>query len=187
VTATIQIVSFAPDSPLSGHVYEAKDIETESKFLVKVLSKISSDGTPLPQQQRDLQLEEIRLRQLASGHPNILSLLQVIEKLEEICLVFEYYPGGSLFEAMPALRTARYDAGIGVFLQILSAVKHCHNMGIYLRDLNPRHMFLDGNLNQVKLTEFRLATSSEESGDIGVGFGVGMLPYMAPGNKPSPL
>ena len=181
MTATIQIVSFAPDSPLSGHVYEAKDIETESKFLVKVLSKISSDGTSLPQQQRDLQLEEIRLRQLASGHPNILSLSQVIEELEEICLVFEYYPGGSLFEAIPELRTTRYDHDIVVFLQIISAVEHCHKMGIYLRDLDPLHMVFGGHHSKVKLTEFGLATQSEESA--GIEIGIGMVPYMAPGNK----
>ena len=180
MTATIQIVSFAPDSPLSGHVYEAKDVETESKFLVKVLSKISSDGTPLDPHQRNRQSQEIRLHQLASGHPHILSLSQVIEELEEICMVFEYYPGGSLFEAIPELRAIMYDDGIGVFLQILSAVEHCHKMGIYLRDLDPLHMVFAGH-HSIKLTEFGLATQSEESA--GIEIGIGMVPYMAPGNK----
>jgi serine/threonine protein kinase len=161
-----------------GVVYTAIDIHTQVMYAVKALNK-TGDPRQLKYQQR-----EIRLHHMASQHPNVVSLVSIMDAPDCTYVVLDYCPEGDLFSSIT-------DKGFFVgndalvkrtFLQILDAVQFCHSLGIYHRDLKPENILVTDQGMTVKLADFGLATTDYLSPD----FGCGSTFYMSPGS-PSPF
>lgn len=157
-----------------GTVYEACQIGTGVRYAVKVLNKLGLD----PRQQ-EFQNREIVLHYAASQHPNVASLVKIMDSPECTYVVIEYCPEGDLFSKIT--EEGHY---IGndfkakhMFLQILSAVQHCHSKGIYHRDLKPENVLVMDDGWTAKLADFGLATRERVTSD----FGCGSTFYMSPG------
>ena len=158
-----------------GVVYKA--LARDGKYYaVKCLNK-----TGLDSRQKGFQRREIALHTLASSHPNIVSLHNVIETSTCIYVVLSYCADGDLFSQIT--EKSRYlgnDALIkDVFLQIVDAVDYCHKLVIYHRDLKPENILCDALGARVVLADFGLATAEKTSGD----FGCGSTFYMSPGQS----
>ncbi|EKG20151.1 hypothetical protein MPH_02508 [Macrophomina phaseolina MS6] len=156
-----------------GTVYKAVDIHSGVQYAVKALNKLN-----LEPRQRKFQQREIQLHHLASSHPNVVSLVKIMDSPECTYVVLEYCPDGDLFSNITERgRYARDDElARRAFLQILDAVGYCHSMGIYHRDLKPENILVTDNGNTVKLADFGLATSDPYTSD----FGCGSTFYMSP-------
>ncbi|KAM4067059.1 kinase [Hirsutella rhossiliensis] len=161
-----------------GVVYLAMDVKTGVRYAVKCLSKFAPDGSPLERRQVAYQQREIRLHYLASAHPNVVSMLKIVDDPDCIYVILEYCPEGDLF-----LNITERGQYVGkdhlskdIFLQILDAVEHCHKLGIYHRDLKPENILVTDNGETVKLADFGLATSDDRSED----YGCGSTFYMSP-------
>lgn len=144
------------------------------EFAVKVLAKVDSRSTVGKCQSR-----EIVAHKIASDHPGVLTLHDVIEDDRFIFIVLDYCPGGDLY-SMVVERQAfcQSDALIkSVLVQILDAVQSCHDKGIYHRDLKPDNIFVGADCSSVYLGDFGLATDRAVSSN----FGYGSLRYMSPG------
>ena len=63
-----------------------------------------------------------------------------------------------------------------VFDQILSAIEHCHSLGIYHRDIKPENILCGEHGMHMYLADFGLATGERYSSD----FGCGSSFYMSP-------
>lgn len=159
-----------------GVVYTAVDIHTHIRYAVKALNKNGLDSRQLKYQQR-----EIRLHHLASQHPNVVSLVRIMDSLDCTYVVMEFCPEGDLFSSIT-------DKGhfVGndplvkrVFLQLLDAVQFCHSLGIYHRDLKPENVLVTDQAMTVKLADFGLATTDYFTSD----FGCGSTFYMSPGKS----
>lgn len=158
-------------------VYRALDMDTRSvSYAVKALSKIGKDSRQLK-----LQQQEVRLHHKANSHPNIVSLLRIVDAVDCLYLVFEFFPEGDLFANIT-------DKGNFVgndvlvkhaFLQILDAVQHCHSLGIYHRNLKPENFLVADKGMTIKLGDFSLASSEKSTSH----FGCGSVFYMSPGKK----
>ncbi|GAO19229.1 hypothetical protein UVI_02060420 [Ustilaginoidea virens] len=161
-----------------GVVYSAADVKTGVRYAVKCLSKFNADGTPLERRQVAYQQREIRLHYLASGHPNVVSMLKIVDDADSIYVILEYCPEGDLFLNITELGqyVGKDELARSVFLQILDAVEHCHKLGIYHRDLKPENILVTDNGNTVKLADFGLAIADERSED----YGCGSTFYMSP-------
>lgn len=161
-----------------GVVYGAVDIHTRVQYAVKCLSKFNADGTPLDRRQYAFQKREIRLHYEASDHPNVVSMLRIVDQPDCIYVVLEYCPEGDLFYNITerGQYVGKDELSRRVFLQILDAVEHCHNRGIYHRDLKPENILVTDNGETVKLADFGLATSAPRSDD----YGCGSTFYMSP-------
>ncbi|KAK4188438.1 kinase-like domain-containing protein [Podospora australis] len=161
-----------------GVVYSAVDTANNTRYAVKCLSKYNADGTPLDRRQVAFQTREIKLHYTASTHPNVVSMLKIIDYSDCIYVILEYCPEGDLF--FNITECGRYvgkdDLAKKAFLQILDAVEHCHSLGIYHRDLKPENILVSDNGETVKLADFGLATSSDRSED----YGCGSTFYMSP-------
>jgi serine/threonine protein kinase len=161
-----------------GVVYSAFDHCTQTWYAVKALSKTNANGEPLDKRQREFQSREIQLHYAASAHPNIVSMLKIVDDPDCTYVVLEYCPEGDLFSNIT--EKGRYISNDMLvqqaFLQILDAVEHCHNLGIYHRDLKPENILVSNSGNKVLLADFGLATTDSESED----HGCGSTFYMSP-------
>ena len=158
-----------------GVVYTAEDRRTGQRYAVKALSK---DG--LDARQRRFQQREIALHHRVSSHPNVVSLIKILEAPDCTYVVIEYCPEGDLFANITEQGHFVGNDLLAkrVFLQLLDAVEHCHNIGIYHRDLKPENVLVCDGGYQVKLADFGLATTEPVTSD----FGCGSTFYMSPGS-----
>ncbi|KAJ2821714.1 Serine/threonine protein kinase [Coemansia furcata] len=92
----------------------------------------------------------------------------------------EYCSGGDLYENVsknPHFRLPGNDPLIRrLFIQLISAVQHCHAHGIYHRDIKPENVLVTRDGLNVKLIDFGLATDQPVSREIGCG----SAHYMSP-------
>ncbi len=157
-----------------GVVYTAVDIHTKVPYAVKALNKIGLDP-----RQRAFQQREIQLHHAASHHPNVVSLVKIMDSYDCTFVVLEFCPEGDLFSSITEKGHYLGNDLMAkhAFLQILDAVDFCHSIGIYHRDLKPENILVtDGGLT-VKLADFGLATQDYITDD----FGCGSTFYMSPG------
>src|SRR5262245_41294823 len=100
---------------------------------------------------------EARIWVQASGHPNVLPVIEADVYDGQIAIVSEYAAGGSLSAwlrqqpgRLPVLAKA-----IEMATGILSGLSHLHSKGIVHRDLKPANILLQGDIP--RLTDFGLA------------------------------
>lgn len=157
-----------------GVVYTALDIQTNTPYAVKALNKIGLE----PRQQK-FQQREIQLHHQASAHPNVVSLVKIMDAPDCTYVVIEYCPEGDLFSNIT--EQGKYVGNDALakraFLQILDAVEYCHSVGIYHRDLKPENILVKDQGMTCKLADFGLATNDHITSD----FGCGSTFYMSPG------
>ncbi|KAH8695320.1 kinase-like domain-containing protein [Talaromyces proteolyticus] len=156
-----------------GVVYTAVDIQTQVPFAIKALNKTGLDA-----RQRKFQQREINLHHQASRHPNVVSLVRIMDSVDCTFVVIEFCPEGDLFSSITERGhfVGNDPLAKRAFLQILDAVQFCHSIGIYHRDLKPENILVtDGGLT-VKLADFGLATTDYFTSD----FGCGSTFYMSP-------
>jgi serine/threonine protein kinase len=156
-----------------GVVYTAIDLHTNIPYAVKALNKLGLE----PRQQR-YQQREIQLHYQASFHPNVVSLVKIMETPDCTFVVIEYCPEGDLFSNIT--EQGKYVGNDfmakSIFLQILEAVEFCHSIGIYHRDLKPENILVKDDGMTVKLADFGLATTDRITSD----YGCGSTFYMSP-------
>jgi len=156
-----------------GVVYTAVDIHTNIPYAVKALNKIG-----LEPRQRKFQQREIQLHHQASAHPNVVSLVKIMDAPDCTYVVIEYCPEGDLFSNITeqGQYVGNDDLIKRAFLQILDAVEYCHSIGIYHRDLKPENVLVTDQGMTCKLADFGLATTDHVTSD----FGCGSTFYMSP-------
>ncbi|KAI9268094.1 kinase-like domain-containing protein [Phascolomyces articulosus] len=143
-----------------GVVYLGVHVPTSRRYAVKLITKPESAEN------------EIELHARASGHTGVLTLEKVVRDQENkrTFIVLEYASGGDLFTAITQQQgiAGNNRAIKHIFLQILDAVHHCHQLGIAHRDLKPENVLMFSNM-QVKLADFGLATTQSVSAEFGCG------------------
>ncbi|KAH9852232.1 kinase-like protein [Lenzites betulinus] len=160
-----------------GIVYRAIDTfsSNPTSYAVKCLPHSNKRSAT---RQRQLHMREIALHQLASGHPNVVTLHRVVEDYQYTYIVMEYCSDGDLFTQI--LHQRRYLGNNAlikeVFLQLLDAVEYCHSLNIYHRDLKPENILcFEGGL-RLAITDFGLATTERMSTE----FRTGSVYHMSP-------
>ncbi len=77
-------------------------------------------------------------------HPNVVKLVEVLANNTKIFIVLELINGGDLFDKMREKQGGLSESECRkYFKQILSAVKHCHSLGVCHRDLKPENILVD--------------------------------------------
>lgn len=141
-----------------------------TRVAVKLPLAVESDLETLAQ--------EARIWVQASGHPNVLPVIEADVYDGQVAIVSEYAAGGSLCVWL------KQQAGFALLPEkardmargILAGLSHLHSKGIIHRDLKPANILLQGDVP--RLTDFGLARLIKASGH---SYGVGGTPaYMAP-------
>ncbi|AMD20593.1 HDL151Cp [Eremothecium sinecaudum] len=121
--------------------------------------------------------QELAMHLTVNSHSNIVTIHQILESSLATFIVMDYYPN----DMFTSIVNARHFAGNGllikkVFLQLCSALLHCHRNGVYHCDIKPENILFDANDN-VYICDFGLSTTSAElPGNVCVGSSY----YMAP-------
>jgi serine/threonine protein kinase len=164
-----------------GVVYRAVDIRSTYDAPSYAVKCLLHTPTRNAVRQRRLHMQEITLHQLASVHPNVVTLHRVIEEEDCTFIVMDYCPDGDLFGQI--LHKRRYlgqnDLIKHVFLQLLDAVDFCHSLGIYHRDLKPENVLCFNAGLRLAITDFGLATTEKVSEE----FRTGSVYHMSPGTS----
>src|SRR5437764_2121936 len=112
-------------------------------------------------------------------HPNILPIYEVSESEGLPFFSMKFAGGGSLLEAVPALRSEARRA-VALMAKVARAVQYAHCQRILHRDLKPGNILLDGR-GEPLLSEFGLAKCLEPASNLtGTLASVGAPDYVAP-------
>lgn len=126
---------------------------------------------------RSHHLDEWEVMEKMKNHPYIVSLLDLFETDDQIHLVTEYCGGGELFDAIqrkrnrsPTVRRGHYSEAqaASITLQLLTALKDLHALGLLHRDVKPENIVLvsddDTNIH-AKLCDMGLARAFDRESD----------------------
>ncbi len=121
---------------------------------------------------------EAQLWEQASGHPNILPIIDADEYDGQIVIVSEYAPDGSLEEWLKINGAMSVERAIETTIQILDGLEFLHSRNIIHRDLKPANILLQGKTP--RLADFGISralrtTVASQSQNIS-----GTFAYMSP-------
>jgi serine/threonine protein kinase, bacterial len=126
------------------------------------------------------------------NHHNVAKTLDYVEENGRFFLIEEYVSGETLEVKLARFAAVDPHLGARVFRHLSKGIAASHHAGVVHRDIKPSNIIVDSgvNLHQLKLTDFGIATLTEEvfaqaakDGDLTrstSGTVRGALPYMAP-------
>ncbi len=119
---------------------------------------------------------EATLWEQASGHPNVLPIIDADEFNGQIAIVSEYAPDGSLADLLKKQGRLSVEKAVEMIDGILTGLDFLHSRKIIHRDLKPENVLLQGNTP--RLADFgisRLMNTLNISSEI-----IGTSAYMSP-------
>ena len=121
--------------------------------------------------------QEAQVWQQASGHPNVLPVIECAIYDGHVVIVSEYVADGTLEDwlARQGGKAPTIEEALQIVTGILAGLEHLHRQQIIHRDLKPANVMLQGNLP--RLTDFGLARGKSMGQTQHI---TGTLHYMAP-------
>lgn len=163
-------------------VYLAYDLLLESNVALK---------TPQPGQHKK-KFENSAIISARVNHHNVAKTLDYIEEDGKLFLIEEYVDGDNLKNKLKDFGVIDPHLAARIFLHVSKGVAASHHAGVVHRDLKPSNIIVEHgvNLHELKITDFGIATLTEEVFDEAAREGDltkstsgtirGALPYMAP-------
>lgn len=163
-------------------VYLAHDTTIDSSVVLK---------TPQAGQQ-DKRFKNSAIISAKVNHHNVAKTLDYLEESEKLFLIEEFIDGVNLDQKLKTFGAIDPHLAARIFLHVSKGVAASHHAGVVHRDLKPSNIMVEHgvNLHKLKITDFGIATLTEEffdeaarDGDITrstSGTIRGALPYMAP-------
>lgn len=157
-----------------GAVYQVFDRELERTIALKTIRpELTGNSSVL----RRLKQETLLTRQI--GHPNVVRVfdLGVAGRLRFITM--EYVEGEDLRTLLDRVGKLSPKAATPLMKQLCSGLEAAHAEDVYHRDLKPRNILI-GRDNRLRIADFGLARSIEETGLTRTGAIIGTPHYMSP-------
>ncbi len=93
----------------------------------------------------------------ASGHPNVMSVLDMLLHKDYIIIVSEFAEGGSLkgWLTQNSGKAPSHEKALEMMTGILRGIEHLHSKSVVHRDLKPDNILLQGNFPRI--TDFGIS------------------------------
>ncbi|MEM9644123.1 MAG: serine/threonine-protein kinase [Planctomycetota bacterium] len=157
-----------------GAVYEATHETSGERVAVKLISPHVADEMRF---RRRFAAEVETLKRLR--HPNIVRLLGYGEEKGQLFYSMELVEGESVRSVIRRQKRMPWVRVVDLAIQVCSALKHAHDMGVIHRDLKPANLLLN-SAGEVKLVDFGIAKLFGFGEQTMAGSVLGTADYMAP-------
>ena len=131
-----------------GSVFAAKHAKTGEEVAVKVIA---------PQYADDMRFRRRFVKEIESlmllRHENIVRILGTGEEQDHLFYSMELFEGETLQRLIRRHKRLNWETTLDISVQIASALKHAHDVGVRHRDLKPANIFLVDGLT-VKIVDF---------------------------------
>jgi len=133
-----------------GEVYLADDLKLERQVAIKFLPEhLTKDKETVERFEREAKAAA------AQNHPNIITIYDIIEAEDRLCIVMEYVVGKSLREVIEEYNI-RPDEIADIIIQISEGLQQAHNAGIVHRDIKPDNIIVGGDA-RIRILDFGIA------------------------------
>eukprot|EP01026_Neomeris_dumetosa_P045569 TRINITY_DN3859_c0_g1_i21.p1 TRINITY_DN3859_c0_g1~~TRINITY_DN3859_c0_g1_i21.p1 ORF type:complete len:563 (-),score=66.47 TRINITY_DN3859_c0_g1_i21:1776-3464(-) len=119
-----------------------------------VAIKILRDVNASPQQYQEFVQEVSIMRKVR--HKNVVQFIGACTQKPNLCILFEFMSGGSLYDHLKQNGPLNYKQVIKVALDVSYGMDYLHKMGIIHRDLKAANILLDENF-VIKIGDFGIA------------------------------
>jgi len=139
-----------------GVVYKARDLKLDRNVAIKVIQPNKSFSFHTIKKFRKEAKHQARLI-----HPNIVTVLELIEIESSIGIVMEFIDGEDLGSILRKNKRLDFTKTKEILLQVLIGLDFAHSQGIIHRDIKPSNIIIrkDG---VVKIADFGIAKSVED-------------------------
>jgi serine/threonine-protein kinase len=156
-----------------GEVYLADDLKLDRRVAIKYLPEhLTKDKNNVERFKREAKAAA------ALNHPNIITIHDIIESENQICIVMEYVEGKSLRDVMNDY-DLRLDKIIDILRQISEGLREAHKAGIVHRDMKPENIII-GKDARIRILDFGLAKLKGVSQLTKETSTLGTIGYMSP-------
>ncbi|QDS96712.1 Serine/threonine-protein kinase PknL [Roseimaritima multifibrata] len=157
-----------------GSVYRARHAKTGQPVAVKLIAEQVADSERF---RRRFSVEVETLKKL--NHPNIVRLIGYGEEQGRLFYSMDIVEGPSLQQHLRKEKRLDWHVVLQIGIDICSALKHAHDLGVIHRDLKPANLLMapDGS---IQLVDFGIAKMFGAGDYTAVGSVLGTADYMAP-------
>jgi serine/threonine-protein kinase len=153
-------------------VFLAEDQRLRRKVAVKRLHGVEVTDATAERLRREARI-------MASlHHPNLVTVLDMLTEDDDLYLIMEYVPGGTLADVLEEAPLEPRTV-LDLMRPIAAALDHAHSNGVVHRDVKPSNVLV-GDDGAVKLADLGLATAAEITRITPPGSILGTPAYMAP-------
>lgn len=156
-----------------GNVYLAREKKSKTIIALKVLFKSMLAKIDIVHQvKREVEIQS-HLR-----HPNILRMYGYFHCEKRVYLMLEYAHHGEMYKVLtsqPDRRFTEFQAA-NYIVQLVSALKYCHEKNVIHRDIKPENILIAAN-GQLKIADFGWSVHSPSERRMTL---CGTLDYLAP-------
>ncbi|MEM7315411.1 MAG: serine/threonine-protein kinase, partial [Planctomycetota bacterium] len=156
-----------------GTVYKAKHAKSGDDVAVKLIAQHVSDEMKF---RRRFHAEIETLKRLK--HPNIVRLIGYGEEHGMLFYSMELVSGQTLQSIIRTEKRLAWMRTLDIAIQICSALKHAHDIGVIHRDLKPANLIIEQD-DTVKLVDFGISKIFGHD-QTAAGSIMGTADYMAP-------
>jgi tRNA A-37 threonylcarbamoyl transferase component Bud32/tetratricopeptide (TPR) repeat protein len=156
-----------------GIVYKAEDTKLKRTVALKFLPREA-----LASQEAKARLMHEAQAAAALDHPGICTVHEIDDAEGQTFIAMAHIEGQSLRERIASRPLALTDA-LDIAIQTAEGLHHAHEKGIVHRDIKPSNVMLSSG-GQVKIMDFGLARSAEQTQLTQAGATLGTVAYMSP-------